>query len=111
MKVYAYLRASTKDQDAQRAKSELFDFAREKGLIMCISVITKGNCRTNYRVTNILHDSEVSRSSKGLALGMFYIKQTNKLAYSLNYVFSITGIRGLKLFCHSIWKQMEFSLL
>ena len=32
MRVYAYLRASTKDQDAQRAKSELSDFAREKGL-------------------------------------------------------------------------------
>lgn len=34
MRVYAYLRASTKDQDAQRAKSELSDFARENGLIV-----------------------------------------------------------------------------
>lgn len=32
MRVYAYLRASTKDQDAQRARSELSDFANEKGL-------------------------------------------------------------------------------
>lgn len=32
MRVYAYLRASTKDQDSQRAKSELSDFADDKGL-------------------------------------------------------------------------------
>lgn len=32
MRVYAYLRASTKDQDAQRAKSELSNFANDKGL-------------------------------------------------------------------------------
>ncbi len=32
MRIYGYLRASTEEQDAERAKSELLDFAREKGL-------------------------------------------------------------------------------
>lgn len=32
MRVYAYLRASTKEQDAQRAKEELKSFAQDKGL-------------------------------------------------------------------------------
>ncbi len=31
MRLYAYLRASTKDQDAERAKSDLLDFANDKG--------------------------------------------------------------------------------
>ncbi len=32
MRIYGYLRASTKEQDANRAKSELSDFAKEKDL-------------------------------------------------------------------------------
>jgi DNA invertase Pin-like site-specific DNA recombinase len=32
MRVYGYLRASTKEQDADRAKNELIDFANKMGI-------------------------------------------------------------------------------
>lgn len=42
MRIYGYLRASTKEQDAERAKSLLSGFALEKGLTVCSGLITPG---------------------------------------------------------------------
>lgn len=39
MYVRAYLRASTKDQDASRAKDDLFRFAEERGLKVATSYV------------------------------------------------------------------------
>lgn len=60
MRVYAYLRASTKEQDAERAKSELSEFATGNGLIVA-AWFTENESGATLKRPELFHLLEIAQ--------------------------------------------------
>lgn len=108
MYVRAYLRASTKEQDAQRAKEQLEDFAQERGLTIAASYVENesGASLKRPELFRLLKDSKPG--------DVLLVEQVDRLSRlnaedwdSLKRMITDRGVRVVALDLPTSWMMMR----